>query len=123
MVTTILFFLQILWTSAPALDETSMVKWLEPTSYDFGDMEQGVPQTVVFTWKNISQVPLTLETVRTTCGCTAAEWTQEPVQPGQTGTVSIEYDTYNSGAFRKKIRVFFNQQKKAEILWVSGNVK
>jgi hypothetical protein len=71
---------------------------------------------------NISDRPILLQTVRTTCGCTAAEWTEEAIPPGDTASVRIEYDTFKQGAFRKKVMVFFDAQRKPEVLWVSGMV-
>ena len=94
--------------------------WQTERDHDFGEIRQGRPVKFVFQYKNTGDTPLTLETVRTTCGCTAAEWTEGPVAPGGTGEISVEYDAYQGGAFKKKIRVFFQEQKKAEVLWIRG---
>jgi hypothetical protein len=104
-------------------DPQPIVQWLNDTAYDFGTMEQGVPKSVSFSFKNISDQPIVLETTRTTCGCTAAEWTESPIEPGQTGAVTIEYDAYRKGSFKKKITVFFDRQRKPEVLWISGTVE
>jgi hypothetical protein len=107
----------------PPADPQPVVQWLNDTAYDFGTMEQGVPKSVSFSFKNISNQPIVLETTRTTCGCTAAEWTETPIEPGKTGAVTIEYDAYRKGRFKKKITVFFDQQRKPEVLWISGTVE
>ncbi|MGI9159567.1 MAG: DUF1573 domain-containing protein [Saprospiraceae bacterium] len=104
-------------------DPQPIVQWLNDTTYDFGTMEQGVPRSVSFSFKNRSNQTIVLETTRTTCGCTAAEWTETPIEPGQTGAVTIEYDAYRKGRFKKKITVFFDRQKKPEVLWISGIVE
>ncbi|MEZ4918004.1 MAG: DUF1573 domain-containing protein [Saprospiraceae bacterium] len=122
MVTVLVLFLQI--SSAFQVGGLeSVVQWVQGTSHDFGTMEKGITQSVDFEFKNTSKVPLVLETVRTTCGCTAADWDQEPVEPGATGKLRIEYDAFQAGAFKKKIRVFFVEQKKPEILWIEGTVE
>ncbi|MBL7825755.1 MAG: DUF1573 domain-containing protein [Saprospiraceae bacterium] len=100
-----------------------VVEWLISKEYDFGEIEREQPVSVVFEFKNISDTPIMVETVRTTCGCTAASWTETTVQPGQKGEIRVEYDAYQSGDFRKKIKVFFDKQKKPEILKISGFVK
>lgn len=97
--------------------------WLTERDHDFGSIPQGRPVKFVFRYRNAGDTPLTLETARTTCGCTAAEWTEGPVPPGGTGDISVEYDAYQGGAFKKKIRVFFREQKKAEILSIKGQVE
>jgi hypothetical protein len=101
----------------------AVIEWNTPREHDFGDIKRDRPVTYVFTYKNISTEPVTLETVRTTCGCTAASWTETAVAPGAQGEVRIEYDAYQQGDFSKKIRVFFDKQRKPEILKISGSVK
>lgn len=101
----------------------SVVTWLTEQDHDFGEIRAGKPVSFVFRFKNTATDTLVLQTVRTTCGCTAARYTEEPIAPGAEGEVSIEYDAAQSGTFRKKIRVFFDRQRKAEILWISGEAK
>lgn len=99
------------------------LSWLTEQDHDFGVIKQGRPVKYIFQFKNTGTTPLTLETVRTTCGCTAAQWTETAVAPGDTGDIKIEYDAYQGGSFRKKIRVFFEERKKAEILWIRGETE
>ncbi len=99
------------------------VKWITEQEHDFGDMRQGRPQVFVFQFQNISPDTMLLQTVRTSCGCTAANWTESPLAPGDNGEVRIEYDAYQGGDFDKKIRVFFDVQRKPEILRIKGTVK
>lgn len=99
-----------------------VVEWLGPQVHDFKKIRHEQPVEHVFQFKNISTSPILLETVRTTCGCTAASWTESAIAPGETGEVRIEYDAYLRGDFSKKIKVFFNKQRKAEILKISGTV-
>ena len=100
-----------------------VVNWTTEQEHDFGVMEQGRPKVFVFQFLNISPDTILLQTVRTSCGCTAANWTETPVAPGGGGEVRIEYDAYQSGDFDKKIRVFFDRQRKPEILKIRGTVK
>ncbi|HNL38655.1 MAG TPA: DUF1573 domain-containing protein [Saprospiraceae bacterium] len=102
---------------------TPVVSWLTEQDHDFGEVPSGKTVHFLFKYKNISTEPLLLQTVRTTCGCTAADWTEEPVMPGGTGQISIEFESSQRGAFHKKIRVFFDKQRKAEILWIGGEVQ
>ncbi|MFN0036553.1 MAG: DUF1573 domain-containing protein [Saprospiraceae bacterium] len=99
-----------------------IVEWLTERDHDFQHLRQEHPKTFVFKFKNIHTQPILLQTVRTSCGCTAATWTETPIAPGGTGEVEVEYDAYERGEFKKKIRVFFNRQRKPEILWIRGEV-
>jgi hypothetical protein len=101
----------------------SVVEWAEGQEHDFGTMVRERPQTYIFRFKNTALDTIVLQTVRTSCGCTAARWTETPVAPGASGEVSIEYDAYQVGDFNKKIRVFFDVQRKPEILRIKGVVQ
>lgn len=107
----------------PAATPPPVVSWLTEQDHDFGEVPSGKTVHFLFKYKNISTEPLLLQTVRTTCGCTAAEWTEEPVMPGETGHISIEFESSQRGEFHKKIRVFFDKQRKAEFLWIRGEVQ
>lgn len=111
-----LFFQQGATTAAP------VVEWANGREHDFGKMRQGAPRSYAFQFKNVSKDSIRIETVRTSCGCTAADWAEKPIAPGQTGEISIEYDAYMRGSFNKKIRVFFDAQRKPEILRIRGDV-
>lgn len=100
-----------------------VVKWTTETDHDFGTLRQGRTATFTFMFQNALEEPIVLETVRTTCGCTAAEWTEAPVEAGQSGEVVIEYSADRRGDFKKKITVFFDKQRKAETLWIRGTVE
>jgi Protein of unknown function (DUF1573) len=101
----------------------STVKWVGELEHNFGDAKKGSILKHAFKFQNIGNQPITVETARTTCGCTAASWTQTPIAPNESGEILIEYDSNKTGDFRKKIKVFFHQQKKAETLWVTGSVE
>ena len=60
--------------------------------HDFGDvlLSDG-PLECTFTMKNISDKPVVIYNVVTTCGCTDVKWTREPIMPGKTGTISSTY--------------------------------
>jgi len=43
--------------------------------------------------------------------------------PDSTGFLEIEFDAAKLGYFYKKIKVYFSNQRKAEILWIEGEVE
>ncbi|MDR2040231.1 MAG: DUF1573 domain-containing protein [Bacteroidales bacterium] len=65
----------------------------EKTTHDFGKInEKGDKASHDFIFKNTGTTPLLVQNVRTNCGCTASDWTKEPVNPGKSGFVRITYD-------------------------------
>lgn len=106
----------------PAVPPAPVVIWLTEQQHYFGPIRADSTVRFVFRFLNVTTEPLRLQTVRTSCGCTAAEWTETPIDSAKTGEVVIEFSSSQHGEFRKKIRVFFDRQRKAEILWIEGEV-
>jgi len=92
------------------------------TTIDFGKIEQGKPVSADFEFTNPTMVPLIISSVRPTCGCTIADYTKEPVQPGKSGKVSVTYNAASSGAFTKTIIVTSNAQEGNTALVIKGEV-
>ncbi len=101
---------------------TPVVEWIGPKEHDFGDLKQGVPVNYVFKFKNVSDKPFVIDNIRTTCGCTAADWSELVVESNATDEIKITYDSRKTGYFRKKIKVFFSEQRKGETLYIEGYV-
>lgn len=94
-------------------------------SHDFGTFKEsdGV-QAVTFKFKNEGTVPLILNNVRASCGCTTPVWTREPVAPGGNGEIQVSYDPSNRpGAFSKTVMVSSNAQNSSLVLRITGSVE
>lgn len=78
--------------SAQELYKEADVIRFDKKVHDFGDvlMSEG-PVSCVFTFTNISQSPLVIHNVISSCGCTTPEWTRQPVKPGATGTIQATF--------------------------------
>lgn len=85
----------------------------DKTVHNFGDLllDSG-PVSCSFTLKNTGSKPMVIYNVTTTCGCTDAEWTREPVKPGKSGKISVTY-TNDEGPypFDKTITVYLSDAK------------
>lgn len=99
------------------------VTWPEGRQHDFGTVAHQRPVEHVFAFRNEGNVPVTVEVVRTTCGCTAARWTEGPIAPGKRGEILVQYDADLRGAFHKRIRVFFKEIKRGKMLHIRGVVE
>lgn len=83
----------------------------DQTTHDFGNIkEEGGKVTGRFTFKNVGDSTLLLTRVKPGCGCTAANYTKTPVEPGQSGFIDATYDPYNRpGKFHKNIKITTNE--------------
>lgn len=100
----------------------AVVRWLGPTEYDLGQLEHETPVTHHFEFQNTSGDTLRIDNVRTSCGCTLPDWSPAPIPPDAASQVTVEYDAEDKGRFRKKIKVYFDKQRRAEVLWIEGEV-
>ncbi|MBI3303732.1 MAG: DUF1573 domain-containing protein [Deltaproteobacteria bacterium] len=77
--------------------------------HDFGKVEQGEQVTHLFRFTNQGGQDLRVESVKTSCGCTAAVISADVVPPGKEGTISATFDTSHfSGEKAKSISVYSN---------------
>lgn len=93
--------------------------------YDFGTFkESDGNQTTTFTFTNKGDVPLILNNVRASCGCTTPKWTRKPVAPGKTGEIQVSYNPKNRpGGFNKSVMVSSNAENGTTVLRIKGRVK
>lgn len=96
----------------------------ERTTHQFGNIQEanGVVSTT-FTFTNISDTIVTIKGTWTSCGCTTPKVTRKPLQPGERGTLEVQYDPNGRpGKFNKNIRLLgASIQGKAEV-YIQGKV-
>lgn len=110
------------FSSIKAQEKISDNIQVDKTVHNFGDLllDSG-PVSCTFTFKNIGKSPIVIYNAVTTCGCTKAEWTKEPIMPGKTGTVSATYSNDEGPyPFDKSITVYLSEPKKPVILKMRG---
>lgn len=61
--------------------------------YDFGEVPEGEKVEHTYTFTNTGRVPLIISNARSTCGCTVPTWPKTPIAPGETGAITVAFDT------------------------------
>ncbi len=92
--------------------------------HDFGTFKEsdGVQKTT-FKFTNKGDVPLVLNNVRASCGCTTPKWTREPVAPGKQGEIQVSYNPKNRpGSFNKSVMIRSNAENGTTVLRIKGRV-
>lgn len=92
--------------------------------HDFGDiMLSDGPQECTFKVKNISDRPVVIHRVLTSCGCTEPTWTEAPIRPGDTGEIKVVFSNDQGPyPFSKSVTVYVAGLSKPVILKVRGVV-
>ncbi|RYZ19615.1 MAG: DUF1573 domain-containing protein [Chitinophagaceae bacterium] len=88
--------------------------------YDFGKIKQGVPVNTAFEIKNVSDRPLVIESATGSCGCTTPTVPKEPIAPGATAKLPVNYNAAAMGAFTKTVTVKFAGINEPKVLTITG---
>lgn len=78
--------------------------------HDFGEVTEGDLVTYSFEFTNTGKGPLEILKADSRCGCTVANWTEEPIMPGQKGKLTAVFDSKH----------LMDQQSKAIIVHTNG---
>ncbi len=92
--------------------------------YDFGSISQGKKVEHVFIIRNKGNTPLTIKSVRPSCGCTAITTSASVIAPGKSGEIKASFNSANySGTVNKTVTIDSNDPKvPSSILNLKGTV-
>lgn len=117
-----LFYFILVTVSSFSFAQGLSIKFLEST-FDFKKVEEaGGEVSHTFQFINMGMSPVAIVSVNADCGCTTPSWTEETLQPGDSGSVLAAYDPYDQpGKFDKKLTVKFTNGEES-VLKLSGIV-
>ena len=90
--------------------------------HDFGKIKAGTPVTYSFEIKNISDKPLVVENSWASCGCTTPEKITDPIMPGATATLKVQYNAAAVSPFTKDVYVQFTGIAQPKTVQITGEV-
>ena len=96
----------------------------EKTEHDFGKILQGEQVSYTFKFKNVGNAPLIITSIEKTCGCTSPEYSSQPIKPGESGKITITYDSKGHKGFQnKRLIVKANTNPSETILRIKAQVE
>ncbi len=123
-------------TTAPAGDAAAAAKptgpitsiKFEETTFDFGTVKDGEKVKHNYKFTNTGKVPLIISDAKGSCGCTVPDWPREPIAPGKSGEIKVEFDSKNKGTEEgapqaKKVTLTANTDPVQSFLNIKGIVK
>lgn len=107
------------------LDTVNVAKMtFEQSKFEFGEAKEGDVIEHVFTFTNTGKAPLIIQGARSTCGCTVPEWPSEPIAPGESGEISVRFNTENkTGRQEKPVTVTANTYPATTRVYLRGFVE
>ncbi|MDP9229698.1 MAG: DUF1573 domain-containing protein [Bacteroidota bacterium] len=90
--------------------------------HDFGKIKQNVPAFYYFEITNLSDKPVVVENVTASCGCTTPEKPTEPILPGKTAKLKVQYSAAALAAFQKDVTIKLAGVDQTKVVRISGEV-
>jgi len=82
---------------------------LSESNVDLGNVKFGGKAITTVQIKNTGDKPLIISDAKASCGCTVPTWPKEPIAPGKTADMTVEYKTTSkAGAFNKTVTISSN---------------
>ena len=92
--------------------------------YNFGTINQGEVVSHTFKFKNTGSEPLIITDAKATCGCTVPKKPNEPIAPGETGELVVEFNSAGkSGAQTKQVTVTANTNPPQSFIRIVSDIK
>ena len=96
----------------------------ENEKFNFGTIPEGEVVKHVYKFKNTGSEPLIISNAKGSCGCTVPTWPKEPVPPGGTGEIKVEFNSKGKpGPQNKRVTVTANTTPTETYLEIAGEVK
>jgi len=90
--------------------------------HDFGKIPQGTPVVYFFEIKNISDKAVVVENTYASCGCTTPDKIVEPIAPGATTKLKVQYNAAGVGTFAKQVHIKLAGITQEKIVDITGEV-
>ena len=75
-----------------------------------------------FNFVNTGKEPLIIEKCKGSCGCTVPECPKEPILPGESAVIKVNYDEKRVGSFNKSITITSNATNGTKVIKIKGKV-
>lgn len=93
------------------------------TTFDFGTVQDGEKVSHTYKFKNTGSEPLVFADAKGSCGCTVPKWPREPIAPGASSQVTVEFDSKGKGGKRnQKVTITANTNPPQTFLYLTGEV-
>ncbi|MEW6773172.1 MAG: DUF1573 domain-containing protein [Bacteroidota bacterium] len=103
-------------------DELPIIDF-EEEEHDFGKIVQGEKVSYNFKFTNVGKSNLVISSAAASCGCTVADFPKEPIPPGKSGKITVEFNSEGkSGYTEKTITVVTNCEPNTKILKIKVDI-
>lgn len=92
------------------------------TTFDFGDIKEGDKVTHDFKFTNTGKNDLLIVKGYGSCGCTVPVYPTDPIKPGETKIVTVQFNSTGKKDHQKKKVVLEANTRAGNFLYITANV-
>ncbi len=94
------------------------------TEFNFGTVAEGEKVKHTYNFTNAGSEPLVLSNAVGSCGCTVPIWPREPIAPGASGEIVVEFNSQGKQGERdQKVTITANTNPAQTFLSLQGTVE
>jgi Protein of unknown function (DUF1573) len=108
--------------AAMAQSKVDSVIKLNTEKHDFGKVKQNTPPVYYFEIKNITDKPVVVENTWASCGCTTPDKITEPIAPGATVKLKVQYSAAAVAPFTKDVYIKLAGIEQPKTVQITGEV-
>lgn len=95
----------------------------ETTEHDFGKIKTDKPvRKYKFKFKNVGDAKLVITSANAFCDCIKIKYPEKFIAPGDTGVITVTYNSTSPGTFYKDVQIYTNCEQKMVRLYLKGEV-
>ncbi|PSR09827.1 MAG: DUF1573 domain-containing protein [Bacteroidetes bacterium] len=107
--------------AVPAGPTTTMT--FAETTFDFGTVAEGEMVSHTYKFTNTGTETLVLSDAKGSCGCTVPKWPREPIAPGKSADITVEFNSKNkAGKRNQKVTITANTNPPQSFIYLTGEV-
>ena len=95
----------------------------DATTFDFGTVNEGEMVSHTYKFTNTGSETLVLSDAKGSCGCTVPKWPREPIAPGASADITVEFNSKNKkGKRNQKVTITANTNPPQSFIYLTGEV-
>ncbi len=108
--------------AAPTQTKAEDLIKVNTEKHDFGKIVQGTPVVYTFEIKNVSDKPIVIENTWASCGCTTPDKIVDPILPGKSAPLKVQYNAAAAASFIKDIYIKVAGIDQPKSIQITGEV-
>lgn len=92
--------------------------------FNFGIVNKGQVISRYITFKNDGKRDLVISNVKSSCGCTIANWPKNPIAPNNSDSLLLELNTSSlNGKIMKTVTIISNSNPNTKVITINAQIK